>query len=226
MNIPELLQKLDVGALIEMFELDLTSIGGEDVLYFHAGTNELRAPIVWQSNTYQPWPVMAEGFEVSTRGTLPRPTIRIANVTGMISAAVMELDDLVGAKVTRRRTFAQFLDGQPGADPDQHLADDIYFIERKVSENKTLIQFELASAMDLEGVQLPFRVITINSCSWKYRGAGCGYAGSSYFDVHDEPVGSLALDVCSKKVSGCKARFGARGVLPYGGFPAARAYRV
>lgn len=226
MNIPELLQRLDVGALIELFELDVTSIGGEDIFYFHAGTDELLAPIVWQGNTYQPWPVMAEGFEVSTRGTLPRPTIRIANVTSLISAAVMEFDDLVGAKVTRRRTFAQYLDGQPTEDPDQHLDDDVYFIERKISENKAVVQFELASALDLEGVQLPFRVITINSCSWKYRGAGCGYAGDDYFDVHDQPVGSLGLDVCSKKVSGCKARFGARAVLPYGGFPAARAYKA
>lgn len=226
MNIPELLQGLDIGAVIEMFELDLTVIGGTDHLYFHAGTNNLNQPIVWQGITYQPFPVQAEGFETTTRGTLPRPTLSVANVTGIISAAVLELDDLVGAKVIRRRTFAMYLDGQPTADPGQFLPDDVFFVERKISETKAVVQFELASAMDLEGVRLPFRVIAINACSWKYRGAGCGYAGTNYFDVNDDPVGSAGLDVCSKKVSGCKARFGARGILPFGGFPAARAYKV
>lgn len=226
MNLPELLQRLDPGRIIELFELDLTVIGGTDHFYFHAGTNEVMSPIVWQGVTYQPFPVMADGFEISSRGTLPRPTMQVANVSGVISAAVMELDDLVGAKIVRRRTFAIYLDGQPGADPGQHLPDDVFYIERKISENRAVVKFELASAMDLQGVQLPFRVIAVNACPWQYRGEGCGYAGTSYFDVLDQTVGSLALDVCSKKVSGCKARFGVRGVLPFGGFPAARAYKV
>lgn len=226
MNLTELLQQLDPGAQIELFELDLTVIGGTDHLYFHAGTNKVNQPIVWQARAYQPFPIKADGFDKSTKGTLPRPRLQIANVTGGISALILTYDDMVGAKVIRRRTFAQYLDGQPGADPNQHLDDDIFFVERKVNENHVMVEFELSSSLDMEGVQLPSRSITTNYCQWKYRGDGCGYTGTTYFDAADKPVGSASLDVCSKSLAGCKARFGSKAVLPFGGFPAARAYKI
>ncbi|MCP6744992.1 phage minor tail protein L, partial [Klebsiella pneumoniae] len=42
------IQSLSPSALIELFELDMsvTTSGGK--LYFHAGTNGLSQPIVWQ----------------------------------------------------------------------------------------------------------------------------------------------------------------------------------
>ena len=39
------------------------------------------------------------------------------------------------------------------------------------------VTFQLASPLDLEGIQLPRRVITHNHCLWEYRGAECGYGG-------------------------------------------------
>jgi len=87
------------------------------------------------------------------------------------------------------------------------------------------VEFELSSPLDLVGVMLPRRVIIQNVCPWVYRGAECGYAGSTYFDTNDNPVGSLGQDVCGKRLASCKARFGTNGVLPFGGFPSCGQYR-
>lgn len=226
MNIVELIQKLQPGDLVTLFEVDLTVIGGTGKLYFHAGTDTLNFPIVWQGISYRPFPIQADGFEQSTRGTLPRPRLRAANVTGVLWALNFNYDDLVGAKVTRRRTFARYLDGQASADPTQYLPDDVFYVERKVSENRNMAEWELASALDLEAVKLPYRTITINSCPSEYRGTECSYTGNNFFDVHEGAVASLGLDVCSKTVNGCKARFPNGVPIPFGGFPAARAYRA
>jgi lambda family phage minor tail protein L len=226
MTIQSHIQKLDLGNLIEVFELDTTGIGGFDKYYFHAGTAQDSTPIVWQGITYQPWALQAVGFEVSTRGTLPRPNLRVGNVSGAISALCRAYDDLIGATIVRRRTYAIYLDNQPGADPGQHLPDDLFFVEQKVSETVDQVEFELASAMDLGGVQLPARTIIAGSCPTEYRSPECSYNGTAYFNILNEPVGALSLDVCSKSVRGCKARFGEKGRLPYGGFPAARIYRT
>jgi len=208
-----------------MFELDLRTIGGTDRYYFHPGTDTNGQSVVWQGVQYEPFPIEADGFEMSAKGTLPRPTLRVSNITGMITPMLIDWDDLVGAKVIRRRTFARYLDGQPTEDPTQHLPDDIFYVERKVNANRIAVEFELSSAMDLSGVQLPGREIRVGMCGSEYRGGECPYAGTNYFDVNDQPVGTLAEDVCSKRVSGCKVRFGAKNPLPYGGFPAGRAYR-
>jgi len=221
------IQSLSPSAVIELFVLDASAIGG-DVFRFHAGTNALRGKLIWQANEYLPFPVQVSGFEFSGTGQLPRPKIVVANLTGVMTTLLLELDDLLGAKFTRKRTLAKFLDGAnfPSgsnltADPTAEFADDIFFVDRKISENRDIVEFELASSFDLQGVKLPRRQIIQNICPWKYRGAECGYTGSSFFDANDIPVGSLAQDACGKRLSSCKARFGQNADLPFGGFPAA-----
>jgi lambda family phage minor tail protein L len=221
------IQSLSPSAVIELFVLDASAIGG-DVFRFHAGTNALRGKLIWQAKEYLPFPVQVSGFEFSGTGQLPRPKIVVANLTGVMTTLLLELDDLLGAKFTRKRTLAKFLDGanfpsgsNPTADPTAEFADDIFFVDRKISENRDIVEFELASSFDLQGVKLPRRQIIQNICPWKYRGAECGYTGSSFFDANDIPVGSTAQDACGKRLSSCKARFGQNAELPFGGFPAA-----
>lgn len=226
MNLPELLQKLEADSLVTFFVLDLTGIGGTEVFRFHPGTNELMAPVVWQGVTYEPFPVEAEGFELNVKGTLPRPTLKVSAVTSSLTPYITLYQDFVGASVTRKRTFARYLDGQTYADPGQHYDDELYYVERKVSDDGDTVTFELSSALDLEGVRLPGRTISVNSCPWVYRQGDCPYTGTNYFDIRDLPVLTSDLDVCSKTAAGCKVRFGARAILPFGGFPAARTYKV
>lgn len=220
------IQKLSGNTLITLFVLDATPNGG-DVLRFHAGVNELGNDIVWQGNTYTRFPVEANGFELQAKGVIPRPKIRISNTTSLISALILDFNDLINCKVTRKRTFLRYLDaenfaaGNPEADPDQYFADDIYTIDRKSAENSKLVEFELAAAFDVQGVMLPRRQIVQNVCAWRYRGAECGYTGTDYFKHDDTATGDSSLDKCGKRLSSCKLRFGQYSELPYGGFPAA-----
>ncbi len=221
------IQKLAPSAVIELFVLDL-SFFNEGVVRFHAGTNELRRQVVWQGNTYEPFPIQAEGFEFNGNGQVPRPKLKVANVTGSITALILSYQDLVGAKVTRKRTLLKYLDAvnfvsgaNPTADPSAEFADDVYFIDRKSRETREVVEFELAAAIDLEGVSLPRRQIVQNVCPWLYRGSECGYTGTAYFNANDETVSSRAQDACGKRLVSCQKRFGANAALPFGGFPAA-----
>ena len=216
-------QKLAAGSIVDLFELDATQLG--DIVYRWANeVNELGNSIIWNGQEYAPLPIEAEGFEKTGTGKSPRPTIRVANVTGLVGALARSLNDLVGAKVTRRRTFVRFLDainfssGNPQADPNTAFPDEIWFVDRKSSENGIFVEFELASAADLRGVKLPRRQADKNYCSWRYRSTECSYTGAPVADANDRPASTLEADKCSHKVTGCKLRFGERGVLPFGAF--------
>lgn len=220
------LQQLAPSAIIELFELDLTALG-DTKYYFHAGTNSNIRTLVWQGISYAPFPVEADGFEYNGQGQLPRPKFRVANLSSAISLLAMQFNDLIGAKVTRKRTLKKYLDasnfplGNPTADPTAYFEDEIYYVDRKSAETREIVEFELATSFDLEGVKLPRRQIIQNVCSWAYRGSECSYAATNYYDKDDNIVASPALDVCGKRLSSCKVRFGATKELPFGGFPAA-----
>lgn len=223
------IQDLSPSAIIELFVLQVSDT---ENLYFHAGTNELRQDIVWQGVTYSALPIQTTGFDISSQGTLPRPKLSIANIKGLFSALIHKFDDLIGMKIIRKRTFAKYLDavnfanGNKDADPNIHFPDDIWYIDKKETENKLGIQWELASAFDLQGVKLPRRQVIQNYCQWVYRGPECGYTGP-YFDINDEICTSKAADVCAKRLNSCKVRFQliyneeGHPVLPFGGFPGA-----
>lgn len=220
------IQKLAPSAVIELFVLDL-SLFNQGIVRFHAGTNELLRQVVWQGNVYEPYPIIVEGFEFTGNGQSPRPKLRVANVKGTITALILSYQDLIGAKVTRKRTLAKYLDamnfasGNPTADATAEFSDDVFFVDRKSKETRDVVEFELAASFDLEGVSLPRRQIVQNVCPWSYRGAECGYTGAAYFNANDETVTSSATDVCGKRLSSCQKRFGTNAELPFGGFPAA-----
>lgn len=220
------IQKLEPSAIIELFVLDLTSLGG-DVYYFHAGTNQLLQNITWQGQMYTRYPVEISGFEKSGSGQLPRPKAVISNALGSITSILLVYRDLIGAKITRKRTLKKYLDAvnfEGGVNPDEDdtaaFSDDVFFIDRKINENKKFVEFELVASLDLAGVQLPRRQIIQNICIWEYRSAECSYTGTNYFDVFNNPVASLALDKCGKKLSSCRIRFGENEPIPFGSFPA------
>lgn len=233
-SFPRAIHTLSPGNIVEFFVLDATKQGG-DVRYFHSGRNSLNELVVWQGNTYTPIAIEATGFEFNGRGVLPRPKIRIGNVTRFMTYLVDQYADLIGASVTRKRTMVKYLDainfpgGNPYADPSAYFPDDVYYIRKKVTENKALIEFELGSAHDVEGTMIPGRQFIANTCTWSYRryaggafdytDAGeCGYAGSAYFKKDGTATANPAEDVCGRRTSDCKLRFGANSELPYGGF--------
>jgi lambda family phage minor tail protein L len=209
-------------AIVEMFDLDLEPITGDvnDKFYF---TNQLKpdsSKIQWKGNIYEPLPIISSGYEKNTTGQIAQPSLTVANVMGTFTQVIDSLDDLVGAKVTRRRTLGKYLDGEATADPTQEFPIDIFFVERKSAENALSITWQLASIFDLEGLMLPRRVITQNYCQWKYRSSECGYTGGAVAKVDDSPTSNINEDVCGKRVSSCQLRF-ANVSLPFGGFPGA-----
>ena len=236
------LSTLAVDAIIELFELhyDNTLHGSTDILRWHAGSNaDVTGNITWNSNDYIRLPVQAEGFEYTNGGTLPRPTLSVANLDGAVTALLLGVNlttpgnDLTGAKVKRIRTLKKFLDGESAADPYATFPVEEWFIDRKVTESRDVVSFELASKFDLSNKELPNRQVVANVCQWVYKSSECGYVpesepgkvidGVTYhrFNKNDEPETLDANDVCGKRLSSCKCRFGDNNELPFGSFPGA-----
>ena len=141
--------------------------------------------------------------------------------------------------MTRIRTLARYIDDvnflsgtNPHGTPDSTaiFPKEIYFIDRKSTENRNLIEFELASAFDLAGVRAPKRQC-ITRCQWVYKSPECGYDPTTgegktvngvtftRFNAKDEGVTTDADDVCGKRQSSCECRFGENNELPFGGYP-------
>ncbi len=220
------LQSASGFAIIELFELELT----EGLHYTTNDTPDTKLTYRWHNgssrndnrriffggNAYDRMPIKADGFEYNgaQASSLPRPTLTVSNLFSTITAvltgvnAVTPGNDLTGAKVTRIRTLARFLDAdsfptdvkfliaEDGRTPstyDGHLLvresndpaedgnnlmaadlrgnpfgtpnannkfpDEIYYIDRKATETRDFVEFELASLMDLAGVKLPKRQV-------------------------------------------------------------------
>ena len=164
------LQNTNPSAIIELFTLQLdNNLHGATTIYrFHAGSSlKDNGEIVWAGNSYQRFPIKAEGFAFR-QGQLPRPTLTVSNALGTITAILLSVNtttagnDLTGATVTRIRTLARFLDAvnfpgdiNPYGTPDStaEFPQEIYKIDRKSAENRDAVQFELASVFDLAGIR-------------------------------------------------------------------------
>ena len=210
-------------AIIELFQLQLFQELHNDSgkYYFHAGRNRKTTEpgsgedpigeysIRYQGQTYLPLPIEASGFEYKGDGSLPRPTIRIANLRSEITGLLLSINqvtpgnDLNGAKVTRIRTLSRFLDsdnwennvnpyGNPDDSANAQLPQEVYYIDRKVIENRDFVEFELSSALDLTNIKTPRRLAMQNLCQWEYKSKECGYSGADEFTVGGTQVTVVA----------------------------------
>ncbi len=210
-KISEEIQKLEPSALITLFELKLTAAvnGVDQIYYYHAGTNEIKSNIVFNSQTYVAAPVQVKGFDKVTKGTLPRPTFTVANADNAITN-LMLLYNPLNAELKRIQTHKKFLDAvnfssgtNSTADPDAIAqTDDIWYIDRVASETPESVVFELVGKINLQNLRLPKRQI-VEHCPWLYRGTQCGYTGTNYFDTNDNTVSSESEDKCGHKYSSC-----------------------
>jgi lambda family phage minor tail protein L len=218
-------QKAAPGARVELFEIDTAPIGGTAVYRFTPGT-DAGAAVVFNSLTYYPANMTASGWTVSGQGQMPRPVLSIA-LSATLLAAVLTYDDLVGALVTRRQTFAKYLDGHAEEDPTAEFPEEVYEINKKTEQGRAGITWELRALTDLEGRKLPGRKVIRDWCYLRYRvyasgafvytNATCPYQGSGYFDA-EGVAATAATDVCGKRLSDCVLRYGT-APLPFGGFP-------
>ncbi|MCX8664911.1 MULTISPECIES: phage minor tail protein L [unclassified Gilliamella] len=219
--------KLEAGAIIELFDIDLSEIvGHKAVLRVHNGLNELRRAIIWQGNEYEPYPIKAQGFERSGQGTSNRPTLTASNAYGILNGLIESYEGMIGAVVTRHEVLVKYLDainfanGNKHADPHCEIVSN-YILEQVKQQTSRVVVFELALPCESDGAMLPKRIIIANTCGWIYRSTECGYTGGAVADEFDQPTDDITRDKCSRCVAGCKLRFGQNGILPFGGFPTA-----
>lgn len=205
-NVVYQITSLSPSSLITLFEIDATSLAADmgvidndaKLFRFHNNISLINTNIKWNGEWYIAAPISAEGFDLNAKGTLPTPRLGISvnpdgvSLIGTLKDRIRVIGDLVGAKVTRIRTFAayidreNFLDDLPDGfvpDPNSELPRDIYYIDRKSMETKMSIEWELASVLDVEGIQLPLRRVIARCCQFSYRGDGCFYEYNSRRDT-------------------------------------------
>ena len=236
----EELQKLAPSAIIELYEVKLTpdinNVATETTLRYHPGTSELSSRITFNGVAYDAVPVEITGFNMTTKGVLPRPNMSIANANNGVSVLLATggsggsaLNPLK-AEVRRIRTCVKFLDAinfsggsNPTADPYAKFDDEIYYIDRIASENQQVVSFDLISKLDMTKVVLPSRRF-MEYCPWIYKDSDtCGWRSrGKYWDANDEEVDDANQDVCGKRYSSCKKRYEDYSRWPFGGFPGVR----
>ena len=77
-------------------------------------------------------------------------------------------NDLLDAKVTRRTLTADALDASNftgntnpfGTPSSNEFPQEIYFIDRKIQENRSIVSFELVNRLDMENKTVPARQVT------------------------------------------------------------------
>ena len=188
------LQSITPSAKIELFIMELIEgthyptnnpSSVPTTFRFHAGTNmNTYSNIIWQGNTYERFPITADGFAFEGRGQNPRPTLTMSNLGGITRSGqvitVTDLiiivnfttphNDLINAKITRLKVLASSLDAanfpgnqNPFGTPNSNeLPREVYLIDRKVAETRDTVQFELVSRLDQQNKRLPKRQVTRN----------------------------------------------------------------
>ena len=127
------LQSISPSAKIELFVMELiegthyatVNPSSEPTIFrFHAGTNmNTNSNIIWQGDTYEKFPIVAEGFAFEGRGQIPRPNLTMSNL-GWITRSgsvitvtdlmllvnlVTPHNDLINTKITRLQVLASSL---------------------------------------------------------------------------------------------------------------------
>lgn len=199
-----LLTLWEIDASVVMDEVGLKDFSPDSVFRFHNSINLTNTTIIWNGRDYSAAPIQAQGFEYSAKGSPPTPKLSLsvsdegASALSLLKLRLQQLNDLTGVKVTRIRVFAKYIDGRNfetlskqeraglglaaqgfTPDPNMRFEPDVYFIDRKSLENKSVIEFELGSIIDIEGVKIPGRIVAAKRCPFSYRGAGCLYESNT-----------------------------------------------
>lgn len=196
-----LLTLWEIDTSVLMDDIGLKDYNYDRIFRFHNSAKLINTTIYWRKNKYYGLPIQAQGFEYTAKGSPAAPKLTLAvnedlsnqderiSALSLLKSRLKQLNDLSGVKVTRRRVFAKYIDkenfptlapselAEKGFSEDKNMQfdPDIYYIDRKSLENKSIIEFELGSIIDVEGVQLPGRIITAKRCPFAYRGCGCLY---------------------------------------------------
>ena len=188
--------------LVSLFILNGQNIGLQTIFYFCDGAASNYQPIIFNGVSYAPFPILATKFGNDGTGKPVRPTLTASNINGYVSQLLLNNQNLIGAMFIRQRVFARFLDAanwtngvNPWGTPNPTAAypQEIWYVNRKVQENQQIVEWELASLFETDGLKLPRRQMMANVCAWKFRDPlTCGYSGVPLADKNNIPfIGSF-----------------------------------
>lgn len=227
-KIKEQVQKLQVGELITLFEVD-TSIYDGDTYYFAPYTTESGSVVEFNGVVYNPIPAKITGYTLKADGSLARPTLAVGNADRAFNSILLANNDLNGCLVRIRTTFRNHLDDGDDPDPTAQVEPQTFRINQKTAHSKDTIQWELAAMIDNQKAMIPRHIVAAERCIARYRiynsdsatftyndtNLACPYTGTSYFDEDGQATG-IANDKCGKDLYNCKLRFPNDGdILPY-----------
>ena len=179
---------------------------GTETVWFPSRTSNAnnKFPI----NEYIAIPLELTGIEFTATGAASRPTLSIANIPSLtrgINASeettlddirrnenilseegVFKNEDLLGTEVVYRTTLTTHLKEAPDSSnttPPVEFPSQKFVLDRVASENNIMVEFELASPFDLEGVTLPNRQVIGKYCPWEYQGAKLQGKGGCTWDL-------------------------------------------
>lgn len=198
---------------------------GTQNLYFPQAAPDSNNNNKYTAHEYYALPIAMTEIEYSATGPLPRPTLSMANIPVLSRTVLSNNDgmkdevtlkdtldaegiyrnsDLIGTRVTVRTTLKKYTftkqyeqAGVAELEPPIEFPTQTFIIDRVSGENELMVDFEMASPIDVEGVVVPGRVIVGKYCPWKYQGykvygeGGCDWPKNSrgrYYDVYDNVI--------------------------------------
>jgi lambda family phage minor tail protein L len=221
---------LTTQGLITLYQLDTSPVKGNGQTFYFTSAEDFDTTIRWGGVDYAPLPMDASGFEMTTKGTVPQPTVTMSNLFGAGNMLLDNYNELIGALLSRILTLRRFLDDGSTPDGNAYITWDKFVVAQKMSHTSMLITFKLAARWDVEGTQLPRRQILRDVCSHTYRAfdpatgdfnysrATCPYTGSNFLDSNNFWT-DAAHDQCARDLTGCRSRFGWYYPLPARFFP-------
>jgi len=133
----------------------------------YQGKGSLPRPTMTVSNLFNTITAILNEVNVQTTGNdlAGAKLTRVRTLERFVDAESFGTDDFLSAEdddgiaMENDDTFNPEELGNPYQvpDPTQRFPDEVYFVDRKVNENKDIVEFELCSALDLAGVRLPKR---------------------------------------------------------------------
>lgn len=153
---------------------------------------EYPSEILFDGITYSPFPITFDSIPENNKGQIDSVTVQVSNISRLIQS-YLEAYNIKGKQVSIKLVWADQLD-----DIDNYI-EDIYYIDSYSADQKN-VTFVLTSKFDVLNIDLPFRRVNRNHCSWVFKGTECGYAGGE--------------STCNKTFQRCKelnnsTRFGA-----------------
>jgi lambda family phage minor tail protein L len=199
---------LDNTSVLDLFEIKLNDFDG--YFRFH-GSKNLKSNIVFKGKEYLFIPCEISNLEYSSEAKQNRPTLSIANINNYISNLIKDRKDLIGKRFYRKKILTKDLDDVNFGGSNKNtlgassfssfISVDTFVIQKKNSENKDKVEFQLANILDLDGQTVPSRKVYNDICQWQYRGYGCNYGKLSNYDGPTIPVKKTKFDTLDSVIS-------------------------